>query len=326
MDDEAPPITQLQPVAAFDVFPDGRAVPADSDAPLPADGAAWRWLHIDLADPGFAPWCDAHLDDLPADALMQSETRPRADFHGAGVILNLRGVNLNPDAQAEDMVSLRLWITETLVVSARHRKVFAVDTLRQKGLAGHLPASPALFLARLIDGLTDRIEEVSLALEDDVDALEEIVMSDQAVSSDTLSKLRLKSIRLRRYIGPQREALAKLSSAETPALPKKAQGHIRESFNRTARAVEELDAVRDRLAALQDHLDGLQANAITRNGNILSIVAAIFLPLGFLTGLFGMNVAGLPGTEWPLAFVVLTLAMVAIGVGLYVLFRWLRWF
>jgi len=90
-------------------------------------------------------------------------------------------------------------------------------------------------------------------------------------------------------------------------------------------SVEGLAANHDRLMAAQDHLDTQQANQIGRNGYILSIVAAIFLPLGFLTGLFGMNVAGLPGTEWPLAFAALSGAMIAVAIALIVWFRAKGW-
>ena len=58
---------------------------------------------------------------------------------------------------------------------------------------------------------------------------------------------------------------------------------------------------------------------------LLSIVAAIFLPLSFLTGVFGMNVAGLPGLENPKAFSYLALGMGLLAVGLLGFMRWRRW-
>ena len=57
----------------------------------------------------------------------------------------------------------------------------------------------------------------------------------------------------------------------------------------------------------------------------LSIVAAIFLPLSFVTGLLGMNVAGLPGTEDPDGFLISALVMIGLGIGLVAFFRWKKW-
>ncbi len=101
---------------------------------------------------------------------------------------------------------------------------------------------------------------------------------------------------------------------------------MREVANRTFRPVEELDATRDRLASLRSHVDSLHAARIGRQGFVLSVVAAIFLPLGFLTGLFGVNVAGMPGIDTPWAFAVLAVGSAAIGVALYPMFRLMRWF
>ena len=59
---------------------------------------------------------------------------------------------------------------------------------------------------------------------------------------------------------------------------------------------------------------------------VLSIVAAIFLPLSFLTGLMGMNVAGLPGLVNPWAFWVLVAVMLVISIGILAVFRLKKWF
>jgi zinc transporter len=58
---------------------------------------------------------------------------------------------------------------------------------------------------------------------------------------------------------------------------------------------------------------------------VLAIVSAIFLPLSFLTGLMGMNVAGLPGTENPWSFWILVGLMTGVAAVILVLFRIKKW-
>jgi len=60
---------------------------------------------------------------------------------------------------------------------------------------------------------------------------------------------------------------------------------------------------------LQDELRNLIAEQQGMRMYVLSLVTAIFLPLSFLTGVLGMNVAGLPGTQEPKAFFYLATAM-----------------
>ena len=211
-------------------------------------------------------------------------------------------------------------------MSARIRRLFAADDLREAMTGGAGPASPAGFLVALARRLTDRIEELSLALEAQTDRLEDAILDNDHRDADALGPLRASAIKLRRHVGPQREALSRLAQVADPLAAPAERTELVEIADRTTRAVEEIESVSARLAALQDHIASHTAEAITRNGFVLSVVAAIFLPLGFLTGLFGVNVAGMPGLAWPWAFAALTLAMVVIGLGLFLAFRMKRWF
>ncbi|MEM9585331.1 MAG: zinc transporter ZntB [Pseudomonadota bacterium] len=317
---------RLDAIARFDVE-NGVAVACMSDWPTPEPDAerGYRWIHLDLADTGLLPWARAHLPEIAASALVQSETRPRCERLDEGLILNLRGVNLNPESDPEDMVSVRLWVTRSGIVSARKRKVFAVDAIREAAAAGRAPSSVGRFLAELSYGLTSRIENITLALEEQTDALEDGLSDGRDLRAAELGSLRQTVIKLRRFLNPQREALAALAALENWIIEPEDLALLRETANRTRRIVEELDATRDRLSALQDHIEADRALALGRNSYVLSVIAAIFLPLGFLTGLFGVNVAGMPGVAEPSAFWVLSGVSVAVGAVLFFVFKWAKW-
>ena len=323
---------RLAPIAAYDFLPGGGARVLDDDwpDPQPGTGAAWRWIHCDRTSAGFVQWSGEHLPPPVRAGLMQAETRPSFDPIGEGSLVTLRGINLNPGEESEDMVALRLWIGPGLIVSTRMRRIYAFDDLVQGIDAGQAPATPAAFIARLIDALTARIETTVAEREDRTDAVEEELLDDRPDAAGKgemeIARLARSVIKLRRHVAPQREALARLAQSEGEILGAAERYEIRSAANRTTRAVEELDTIRDRLAALRAHTDSLQAARLGRNGFILSVVAAVFLPLGFLTGLFGVNVAGMPGTDWPWAFAALSGGMAAIGLCLWLLFRWMKWF
>ncbi len=314
----------LNPIAAFDIQ-QGTTVAVSDIWPDVRSDSSYRWLHLDLNDSSTKPWLKEHLPEIVARALWQSETRPRCERLEDGLILNLRGVNLNPESDPEDMVSLRLWVTDHAIISARMRKVWAVDALRQSAEAGSAPPSVGVFVAELTYGLTGRIETVSLALEEQTDELEEAVAEGKRLPTGKLGSLRQAVIKMRRFVNPQREAISTLAAMENWIIEPKELALLRETANRTRRIVEELDATRDRLTALQDHIEADRAHALSRNSYILSVVAAIFLPLGFLTGLFGVNVAGMPGTDAPLAFWLLTGASLLSGIALFLIFKFSKW-
>ncbi len=318
-------MSQLSPVCAFDISPDGAARPAASYDLLPEGAQGYRWLHLNLDDPAFAGWVDSHLPPIVARSLKATETRPRVSAQGDGLMLNLRGVNLNTGAEVEDMVSVRIWATQTFLITVRRRKIFAVDAIRQEAEEGQAPPTTAEFLSTLCDGLTERIETVSLDLDEITERMETEVYDEENESQPELAPLRRKVIKLRRHIGPQTDALNLIAVIETPVLPASLRPRFHETANRATRSVEELHEVRERLTAISDHLDLVQTARMGRNGFALSVIAVIFLPLGFITGLFGVNLGGIPGSQSPVGFFFLCAALAVLGVGLYILMRWRRW-
>lgn len=315
----------MTPICAFDIAPDGTARAIDPAAALPAEG--FRWVHADLSEPGLEDWLFATLPERAAEALLLPETRPRALAHDGGVIAILRGLNLNQGEDRDDMVALRIWAAPRLVVTVRRRKVFAADDLRKRGLAGHLPASPDMFLTALAENFTQRIETHGVALENRVDALEDLLfLDDRNPEARVIPELRRTVIRLGRFLGPQADALARLTHADMGLIGAEAREDLDEIADRARRAVEEVQSTRDRLEALSDHLDQARNMRLAKNSYALSIVAAIFLPMGFLTGLFGVNVAGMPGVGTPAAFGVLTLACLGLGLAVWLVLRAFRLF
>jgi zinc transporter len=316
---------RLAPVCAFDISPDGTSRPAAALEPLPEDAKGYRWLHLNLDDPAFADWVDSHLPPIVARSLKATETRPRVSPQDNGLMLNLRGANLNAGAEVEDMVSVRIWATQTFLITVRRRRIFAVDAIRKEAEEGHAPPSTAEFISTLCDGLTERIETVSLELDEITEDMETEVYDEENENQPELAPLRRKVIKLRRHIGPQTDALNMLAVIETPVIPPSLRPRLHETANRATRSVEELHEVRERLTAISDHLDLVQTARMGRNGFALSVIAVIFLPLGFLTGLFGVNLGGIPGATSPMGFLILCLSLAALGVGLYLVMRWQRW-
>ena len=103
------------PICVYDVTEDGTAtVPDSHDLTGPA---RYRWWHFDLSDPNLRDWCESHLPEIPAGALLQPETRPRCDTYEDGLILNLRAINMNAGQHAEKMVSIRMWVTDSVIIT-----------------------------------------------------------------------------------------------------------------------------------------------------------------------------------------------------------------
>src|SRR6185295_17923217 len=109
-----------------------------------------------------------------------------------------------------------------------------------------------------------------------------------------LADQRRRAIALRRFLAPQREAFGKLAQIQVPWLDPTSRGRIVESADRMTRTVEELDAARDRAAVTQEELQSKIGEATNQRLYVLSVITSVFLPLGFVCSLLGVNVGGVP--------------------------------
>ncbi|KAF0806349.1 magnesium/cobalt transporter CorA [Alcanivorax xiamenensis] len=306
---------------------DGKGGATPFEPQLSAGDHATRWIHLDYTRPESRDWLEARAD-IPmvvSEALLTPETRPRVSEVGGGLLVYLRGVNLSPDARPEDMIAVRLWVRDGLVISTQKRTLKSLTELVEALYAGEGPATPSELLAGLVDGLVWRMEDAIEQIEDQVAAFSEQLESRPGSREQTrrIGALRRRAITLRRYMAPQRDALIKLhgdsrirsGDAET----------IREATDRLQRLLEDLDAAREHATLLQEEVFSAQNETINDRMYLLAIISAIFLPLGFLTGLFGINVGGLPWLEDPNGFWWFSgmLAITSTGILLWMIRR--RW-
>ena len=306
-------------------FEDSVAGAGDKRPEAATDPSAtgFTWVHLQRDDPRTLQWLAASgLDPFVHDALMADETRPRCTFHGDGAIVNLRGVNLNPGARPDDMVSIRFWVEADQVVSVWIRPLRAVADQFEAIARQHAPISPGDLLAKLAIRLADRAEPTVGDLADRIDALEDAILDQGAdFSRGEHAAVRRSAITLRRFMGPQRDALRALEFEELDWMRDKDRSRLREATERLTRFGEELDALRDRSKVMHDQIADARAELLNRNMMVLSAVTAIFLPLGLITGLLGINVGGIPGANNSAAFLIVSALLLLLALGQLVLFR-----
>jgi zinc transporter len=298
----------------------GSAIAADPAAPI--DHSQLYWFHARWEDASASTWLTgpAALSSEVYEALTAPETRPRCTVmrtsHGDGAVINLRGVNLQEGAEPEDMISLRVWLEDDRIISTWRRPLHAIDDLMDGMERGRGPVSPGDFVAKLALRLADRAEPVVATLNEAVDTMEEGVLAENTPPAlrGQLADVRRTAIVLRRFMFPQRDALSTLAIEDLDWLTERDRSKLREATDRITRLAAELDAIRERAAVVHEQLVERRAEAMNRNMLVLAVVAAIFLPLGLLTGLLGINVGGLPGagTSWAFWVVCALLGMITV--------------
>jgi zinc transporter len=307
----------------------GRRLAQEAEIVGGLQAAELAWLHLRARHPRTEGWMRERLgwlDPLVLAALLAEETRPRAAALGKGMLLILRGVNLNPGQEPEDMVSIRIYADPARVVSTSVRDLVSVADLRAQIEAGQGPENAGSFIARLIDRLNDRIGEFLHRLEEDCDEIEaRLLDGPEPELRGRISEARRRLILFRRHVGPQREALASLLREDSGLFDKRAQRLVAEAHERLTRTIEDADALRDRLAVVRDELQNAISERLGRNLYLLSIITVVFLPISFVTGLLGINVGGIPGSASKIGFWIVCAILLGMVVGVLWLLRRLRW-
>ena len=288
------------------------------------------WVHLDGKHTHTKSWIKEeidYLDDIIIDALIAEETRPRIVEFEEGVLLILRGVNLNENADPEDMISIRIWIDPYRIITIERRPLKATRDIHARLQEGKGPQNIAEFIVQLSSRLFERMEPVLAELDERTDATEEKIIDEPSTEHRAeIINIRKKAIIYRRYIAPQRDVISHLRNAEFTWLEQKHKRGLQESLDRLTRYVEDLDAIRERAQVIKDELANALADRLNKNMYILSVIAAIFLPLGFLTGLLGINVGGIPGSDNPSAFLIFSSGLISIVIIQIIIFKKLKWF
>ncbi|WP_343526612.1 zinc transporter ZntB [Sphingomonas sp.] len=293
-----------------------------------SDKARLVWVHLETNDAVAQGWLrdDAHLSHYVVDALTATETRPRCEAMGEGAFLNLRGRSSEPLDSSDLLASVRIWAVKGRVYSVTRRPLIAVDAVRQCVERGEVQ-DPGDLISAFATAITSDLDPDVAGLGDDLDDCEEQLDEHRVFQlRRTVSRVRVAAIAYRRFLNPQRAALEKLAALPGDWLADDDRLHLSAAADRAARMAEELESIRERSALIHETLTDMRAEQIDNRALVISIVAMVFLPLTFITGLYGMNVKNLPYAEEPWSFDAILGACALIAAGIVIYFVQRHWF
>lgn len=262
------------------------------------------WIHLTTNDERAQAWLggEAGLSPYVIEALTAAETRPRCDPVGEGAVINLRGLSSEELATSDLLASIRIYAHGGCVFSVTRKALNALHPVRELVEAGKV-LDPGDLIAALAQAITEELDPVVADLGDSLDDCEEQISAGKAFELRRMvNRVRSQAIGFRRFINPQRAAIEKLAAIPGDWLGDDDRLHLSSAADRAARMAEELESIRERAALTHETLTDLRAEQLDQRSLIVAVAAMVFLPLTFITGLLGMNVAGIPYAHEPWAF------------------------
>ena len=301
----------------------------DTDIPVFLKDDRLAWVHLDLNEDSVADWLKTnvnYLGDALISALLAEETRPRVSIHDDGMLVILREINHNFGANPEDMVSIRLWIDANRIISVQKRNAKSINDLVDFIKAGNAPSSSEMFidflLNQLLSSTTSELEARTIAVDEIED---EIFETGDVKPLEKISVQRRKNIILQRFLRPQKDVVHQIFRSGISWIEGDNRASIFETYQGYLRLSEELELNTERLRVAGDELAKQVQERLNSNLYRISLLSAIFLPLGFLTGLLGVNIGGIPGVEYDVAFTIFcVLLVIIIAIQIFIL-RKIKW-
>jgi zinc transporter len=310
-------------VWAFRFGPDGMAIPVDLTRPIEVDHNSWLWLHLNLSDTRARNWiADSHLPASARTALLAADSFQQLHPSSECIYGVFADLIRHLDQSSKTQLGfLHFAMTEHLLISGRHHPLTALEATRQELEEGRKLKSVAGLLEMIIERVAAAIEKAAEALSTELDELEEALMT--SLPDDhrgRLSKIRRASLRIHRQVAGMRASFQRLERDEVQLKPS-----LRVAAAKLAQRLDAIDhevcAIRDRSHLLQEEAADKLTEETNRQLRLLTVVTTLLLPATFVTGVFGMNVKGLPLTDNETGFVWAMLFIVASSVAIYWLMR-----
>lgn len=288
------------------------------------------WVHLDGNNDLVQNWLknESNIDAQIVEIMLSKQTRARFMPIDKGFLIVLKAINQNPHGSPEDMVSIRIYLEKNRIISVCKKNILLLPNLNKKLSLSNSSISAFEIFIQIANELFLNLEEVIETLGDQIDEIDDHMdivkgLTDNLVPE--LSQVRSKTIILKSYLTPQKEVFRELMNVQSDWFEKKSKSLFLNFSEKISLYVENIEVIKERAVVLLDEIRIRNAEKTNRNSYVFSIVAVLFLPLGFLTGLFGINLAGIPGAENPWAFTIFCLAIITLSVNLLILLKKIKW-
>jgi magnesium transporter len=300
-----------------------------------------------LADKSSLVWCDIYsiqggqngpygrllrevfgFDDLTIEDCFTRSHLPKVDVYDDYLFVALFSFHLSEKTRRVQTVEVDMYVGENYVVCVHPRPLRELDRVRRRLLAGDdfVASSPANVAHTVFDAVVDEYLPIMNRLSAMVDGIEDDLLGedDEAPANilDSLFHLKHELTALRRLAVPLRDVIGILLRPTTRLIPEESRMYYDDVRDHLFRVIDMIDTMRDYLSGSLDIYTTQQTQHINQSMQRLTAISLIFLPLTFITGIYGMNFIFMPNTQWHYGFyAVLTLCVVVGGGMLYYLHR-----
>ena len=276
-----------------------------------------------------------HIHPLVLEDILQTEQRPKVEYHDDYVFVVMRMLYNEPKTDEIISEQVSVILGERFVISFQERVGDVFDPVRDriKNAKGRIRRAGADYLAHaLLDAVVDNYFVVLEHVGDRIEDLEEgIIGGDEELSLRAVHELRTDLIGLRRSVWPLREVLSSLERTDTRLIDQATHIYLRDVYDHAIQVIDTVESYRDVVSGMMDLYMSSVSNRMNQVMKVLTIIATIFIPLTFIAGIYGMNFntqvsqLNMPELNLPFGYPAVLALMALVAVGMLIYFKRKKW-
>ncbi len=293
--------------------------------------ASVTWINIEGINPQMIKTIADYygIHPLVAEDIVNAGQRPKMEDYTDHLFIVLKMIYFN--AKIHDIVDeqISLILGPNFVISIQEKEGDVFDPIRQRIRAGKgriRSAGPDYLAYTLLDAVVDNYFIILDKRGEDIELLDEEVMTNPRHEiTRTIHTIKRDMIYLRKQIWPLREVLSGLMRYESKLIKKQTGIYLRDVYDHTIQVMDTIDSFRDMISGIHDSYLSAISNKMNEIMKVLTIFAAIFIPLTFLAGIYGMNFENMPELKWHYGYFVALGVMATLGFGMLLFFKKKDW-
>jgi len=269
------------------------------------------------------------LHPLVVEDILNTDHRPKMEDFGDYIFIVLKMLYYSDKDNEVVTEQISLILGPNFVISFQEREGDVFNPIRERirSEKGRIRKMGADYLAYvLVDSIVDNYFIILEKLGERIEFLEdELVTNPTPETLQAIHDLKREMIFLRKSVWPLREVISGLERGESSLIQESTGIYLRDVYDHTIQVIDAVETFRDMLSGMLDIYLSSISNRMNEVMKVLTIIATIFIPLTLIAGIYGMNFRYMPELEWPWAYPMLWLIMLAIGVLMLIYFRRKRW-
>ncbi len=270
-----------------------------------------------------------NLHPLLVEDIVNTEHRPKIEDHEQYIFITLKMIYLDPETKKIDAEQVSIIFGKNFVLSFQEREgdVFEHVRERLRNDGKIIKKGGTDYLAyTLIDAIVDNYFAILESVGEHLEEIEErLLKNPTSAVMRNIHDLKREMIFLRKAVWPLRDVLSSTGRSESQLLKKNTKDYFRDVHDHTVQVIETIETFREMLSGIQDLYQSSVSNKMNEVMKVLTIIATIFIPLTFVTGLYGMNFKYMPEIAWEYGYPAALLLMVMMATVMILYFRKKKW-